>query len=174
MLDNDVIASSHDLVRMLCVGFTIALAWGRICWWRGWPTSNGQSLLAGLVGAALAMWGPAHVPGSDWPELVFLRAYHQPVAQIFLRSDVPAVLRWAGERLSARARPIADGCHVLSCLRRRRRAPGSNEGQLAVGVLIPLVGLLGVRPMSIRFFIALALSLGILVGRQRMLKKLKF
>ena len=162
--------SPHDLVRMLCIGLIVALAWARICWWRGWPTSNGQSLLAGLVGAALAIWGPAHVR-TRLASMVFIVLIIGPLLGFVISIGVTAVLRWIGERLSARARVWANGCHVLSCLG-VAAAHGSNEGQFAVGVLLPLVGLLGVRPVSIRFSVALALSAGVLVGGQRMLKKL--
>jgi PiT family inorganic phosphate transporter len=170
VLTDNFAASPQDLAAMLCAALGVALAWGRICWWRGWPTSSGQALLAGLVGAALAIWGPSHVR-VRLSLMVFLILLVSPLLGFFVAIAVTAVLRWIGERLTSRVRGIANACHVLSCLG-VAAAHGSNEGQLAVGVLLPLVGLFGIHAGAVRFFIALALSLGVLVGGQQMLKKI--
>lgn len=170
VLVDGLVVNEHDLVRMLCVGLGVAFIWARICWWRGWPTSNGQALLAGLVGAALAIWGPASVR-LRLAGLVFVILIISPILGFLLSIVITGALRWIGEHLTTRVRMFADGCHVLSCLC-VAAAHGSNEGQLAVGVLLPLMNIFGIHPISVRFSVAAALSVGVLIGGQRMLKKL--
>jgi PiT family inorganic phosphate transporter len=170
VLVKDFVFSAHDFTRMFCVGLSVALVWGTLSWWRGWPSSNGHALLAGLIGAALAIWGPAHVR-LGLAGTVFLFLLLSPLAGFFIAVAFTALLRWIGERMSSKARFMSDGCHVASCLC-VAAAHGSNNGQLVIGAMIPLLGTVGVTPLANRFFIALALAAGVLVGGRRILKKL--
>jgi PiT family inorganic phosphate transporter len=160
----------HDFNKMVCIGIAVALAWGLICWWRGWPTSNAHALIAGLVGAAMAIWGPESVRiRSILRVLVVLIA--SPLIGFVLAIAVTALLRWAGEHVSSKARFWAGGCHIASSMS-VAAAHGSNDAQLVAGVLLPLTAVAGTPPSSVRLLIGFALAAGVLVGGQRLLKKL--
>jgi inorganic phosphate transporter, PiT family len=159
-----------DITRMLCIGLGVAWVWGMLCWWRGWPTSNGHALLAGLIGAALSIWGPSHVR-TEKISAVFLVLIASPLLGFCIAAVVTMTLRWIGERLSMRARTWVNGWHVASCLG-VAAAHGSNDGQLILGVLLPLLTVTGGTTLSARLLVAVALAAGVLIGGHRILKKM--
>ncbi len=164
--------TQQEVVLTSIAALCAAGVWGFISWWRAWPTSNGHALLGGLTGAGSAAWGVQHIQNKTVFFIGFI-LLASPVIGFLVSYGVTSVLRWLGGWFTKKAKPITDGMHILSCMA-VSCAHGSNDGQLVIGVLLPVLG--GVAgaaiPFSLRFAVALALSLGVLFGGRRILKKL--
>lgn len=166
--------TQHDILLTSMVALATAGLWGFVSWWRAWPTSNGHALLGGLTGAGLAAWGPEHIQNK--PVLIIGAVLIvSPLLGFSLSFLMTRLFRWCGAWLTTRAKPLLDGLHVLSCLF-VSSAHGSNDGQLVMGVLLPVVvvgsSAATTVPFSLRFGVALALATGVLLGGRRILKKL--
>ena len=166
--------SPHDVLTTSIVALCAAGAWGFISWLRAWPTSNGHALLGALTGAGLATWGSAHVQNKTVFFIVLVLII-SPLIGFVVSLLLTSLFRWMGGWLTTHAKPFADSLHVLSCLF-VSCAHGSNDGQLILGVLLPVLGsaalVQGEIPFSMRFSIAIALGLGVMLGGRRILKKI--
>lgn len=162
-----------DILATSIVALGSAGVWGFISWWNAWPTSNGHALLGALTGAGWAAWGLEHMQNRTIL-FIFAVLVVSPFIGFFISLLITTLLRWTGGWLTTRVKPMADGLHVLSCLF-VSSAHGSNDGQLVMGVLLPVLGsatAVGEVPFSLRFVVAIALATGVMLGGRRILKKL--
>ncbi len=164
----------NEIMLTSIVALGSAGLWGFISWWRAWPTSNGHALLGALTGAGWAAWGFGHMQ-NKMVFFIVLVLVASPLIGFLISLFLTRLLRWGGGWLTTRAKPLIDGMHVLACLF-VSCAHGSNDGQMVMGVLLPVLGSALVPgdaiPFSLRLGIAFALSLGVMMGGRRILKKL--
>lgn len=165
-------AAPSDVLLVLTAALIAAIAWGILSWWRAWPTSNSHAIMAGLAGAGWARWGASHIQ-NKLIMLVVVILIASPIIGFIFSICITGLLRWVGSWFTVRIKPVVEGFHVFSCLS-VACAHGSNDGQLAMGVLLPAMGLVPIQgvPISLRLMVAAALSFGVLLGGRRILKKL--
>lgn len=169
-------ATPEETAAVLIAALIAAIGWGLVGWWRAWPISNNQALLAGLVGAAAAVWGPSNV---RWSTLaaVFAVLISSPLIGFAGATAVTKLIRYAGGWLTPRAGVAVEKLHIGACLA-VSAAHGSNDGQMVMGVLLLGAGLFGFTApgdtlwTGARIVVALSLSLGVLVGGRRLLRRL--
>lgn len=165
-----------QLSMILTAALAAALAWGTFSWWRAWPTSNGQALVGGLVGAGWIVREGA-APLDPTLGIVFAVLVASPMLGFAISSAVTRALRHAGEWMTPRVRPHARAAHVLGCLA-VSTAHGSNDGQMIVAlVALAMAGTADVTPgeavpLALRLSVAAALTAGVLFGGRRILRKL--
>jgi PiT family inorganic phosphate transporter len=174
-------AGQADLVLVLECSLIAAIGWGILSWWRAWPTSNNQALIAGLVGSSVATWGVGHFRNG----IVFIVLgilVSSPLIGFGISTVMNSLLRKAGEWMTPKMKPVAEGFHVLACLI-VSSAHGSNDSQLVLGVLgamlatlhffsLPAAGASLVLPVGFQLIVAMTISCGVLLGGRRILKKL--
>jgi PiT family inorganic phosphate transporter len=172
--------SAMDMTMVLETGLLAAIFWGVISWWKAWPVSNNHALIAGLTGASLSAWGIKNFYNTTWG-FVFLVLIISPFVGFLFSAGITRVLRIAGEWMTPRMKLVAQGLHLLACLT-VSSVHGSNDGQLVLAILITCLSgtqVWGGEPSSseglpsvLRLYVALAISLGVLLGGRRLLKKL--
>lgn len=162
---------------LLVIGAALAAAviWGGISWWRAWPTSNNQALVAGLIGASLAVWG---TEAFQLKTVVMLLGFLilSPLLGFVLSTVVTMLLRKAGEWMTPRAEKLIDRMHMGS-LFLVSLAHGSNDGQIVLGLLVLVTGVAAgsaaaAIPFSLRVPVAIAIAGGVLIGGRRILARL--
>ncbi|OVE77128.1 hypothetical protein BVX98_03440 [bacterium F11] len=171
----------NQILVLVGSGLSAAILWGGISWWRAWPTSNNQALLGGLFGSSLALWG---IQGINLSVLlrVFLVLIISPLIGFLVSAVVTMFIRYVGEWLTPQVKPIIQKIHIGSCLL-VSCAHGSNDGQIVIGLILLISGLLHPGSSSsslehrewflgIRFFVALFIASGVLMGGKRILKKM--
>ncbi len=163
---------TNSAMPIAMAALSSSVLWGVLSWWRAMPTSNSHALMGGLTGAGWAAWG-AHQMQSKAVILILFVFVAGPFIGFLLSWAITLSLRWVGGWLTKRARPMAQAMHVLACLS-VACAHGSNNSQLALGALLPLLGSMAVptMPFSVRLIVAVALSAGVLFGGRRLLKRL--
>lgn len=162
-----------ETFMVLASALGAAILWGGVSWWRAWPTSNNQAITAALIGASVAAWGVESFNHGTLV-LVLVVLVTSPLIGFLVSTVVTWLIRLAGEWMTPRVAPhikrlqIAASC-FLSC------AHGSNDGQMAMGVLVLGLGFSGGSfevPFVVRLIVALSIAGGVLMGGQRILKKL--
>ncbi|MGL6279400.1 MAG: inorganic phosphate transporter, partial [Gaiella sp.] len=63
-----VTVPDSETVAVVGSGLAAATTWNLVTWWRGLPSSSGQALVGGLVGAALVAGGTAAVNWGGWED----------------------------------------------------------------------------------------------------------
>jgi len=164
-----------EVVMILSSALLAAFGWGIVSWWRAWPTSNSQALIAAIAGADWAVRSPHHFlePGRT---VVLIVLVASPVLGFMISTLATMFLRHVGEWMTPRARPPAQALHVLGCLS-VSVAHGSNDGQMLAALLaLSLAGAGGAEngfpPAALRLIAAGALAAGVLFGGRRILRKL--
>jgi PiT family inorganic phosphate transporter len=170
-------APTPDQVGLILVAaLAAALVWGTISWWRAWPTSNSQALVAGLAGATWVVCSPPHIVDRA-KAAVFIVLISSPILGCLISIGVTSLLRRIGEWLTPRARPPTHALHVLACAT-VSTAHGSNDGQVVAAIVMAALGAwggVGALPHStaaVRLSVAAAISAGVLFGGRRILRKL--
>lgn len=163
--------AKDEVLLISAVALGCSFLWGVFSWWRAWPTSNSHALLGGLTGACWAAWG-FHNIQMKAVLIIVLVLMMSPLLGFLFSLILTSLLRWLGTWLTTRVRPVAESLHILSCLC-VSCAHGSNDGQLVMVALIPIIGVLPVTgvPMSLRFLVGFALAAGVLMGGRRILKR---
>lgn len=162
-----------QLLLVVSAALTAAILWGAVSWWQVWPTSNSQALFGGLVGASVAEWGPHYFQNFTVAKVLLILIL-SPILGFLIALIITKVIRKWGAWMTPRVQPIIEKLHVLSCLT-VALAHGSNDGQIAMAVILLAYGTLAESvsiPFGVRLAVALALSLGVLFGGRRLLKKL--
>lgn len=172
ILGNALNSGAKDIVVVVETGLLAAICWGILCWWRAWPASNNQALIAGLFGSSVAAWGIGHFKNGSLVLVLFI-LISSPVIGFLVSALLNSILRKAGEWMTPKIKPVAEALHVLACLA-VSGAHGSNDIQLIMGVLGALLASLHVFDLPIGFplLLAITISLGVLMGGRRILKKL--
>jgi PiT family inorganic phosphate transporter len=137
--------SASETVAVIGSGLIGATGWNLLTWWRGLPSSSGQALVGGLVGAALVEggttavnwggfngWRPVGVIGT-LVALAISPVIGGVAAFVVLRS-LQRLLRRASSRMRA---PVNSGQWVGSAA--LAFSHGSNDAQKAVGLIAALL-----------------------------------
>ena len=168
----------NELGVLLSAALIAALLWGVVSWWRAWPTSNNQALVAGLFGAGLAVLGE-RLLRVEVIGVVLLVLIFSPLAGFLLAMIFTASLRRIGQWATPKLKSVTDALHVFSCMM-VATAHGSNDGQMVMGVLLTIGFAVGAGagekvetlPFLMRLLVGLSISCGVLLGGRRILKKL--
>lgn len=170
-------ASPLDLSLVLTAALSAAIVWGFISWWRAWPTSNNQALIAGLFGAGTAAWGHAYMSNRSLP-VVFAILILSPLVGFLISMVMTHALFHLGQWLTPKARPLVDTAHVIGCAV-VATAHGSNDAQMLMGILASILSMgtfswigEGAGHVSARVLVAIALAGGMMLGGRRILAKL--
>jgi len=172
---------ADETVAVIGAGLIGATSWNLLTWWRGLPSSSGQALVGGLVGAALVEGGTAAVNwgGFDgWRPVgvigTLVALAISPViggvaAFVVLRS-LKRVLQRASSRLRT---PVNNSQWVGSAA--LAFSHGSNDAQKAVGLIAALLLASGKTqtlsaPMWATVGSAAALTLGTALGGWKIVK----
>jgi len=154
-----------------------ALSWNLGSRWL--PTSSGQTLLGGLLGACVAGWGVRSIVWNT-VGLVLLSLVGTPALSFLISAAVTRLLNYFSRDLSLRWNRIYQGLQVLSCIA-MSLAYGTNDAQGAMGILTLGLFLGGFGSRTTDFFhiprwiitmCAFSIAMGVLVGGSRMLRTL--
>jgi len=170
----------NDYLFVIGAALMAAIIWGGVSWWKAWPTSNNQALIAGLMGSSLAAWGPGHFKNSTII-VVLMVLILSPLMGFLVSMLLTSLLRFLGGWATPKIMRIFKRIHVFSCMM-VSLAHGSNDGQMVMGVLLLVLSLSPVFmpqssesmiqiPWFIRLMVAVTITLGVLMGGQRILKK---
>jgi PiT family inorganic phosphate transporter len=156
-----------------------ALIWNLYSWHKALPTSSGQALLGGLLGAFLAGWGFRSVA---WGIvcLILLSLIGTPLLGFIASALMTRFLNFVSMGLSPRWNEVYKWLQVPSCVA-TSLAYGTNDAQGAMGTITLGLILGGLQSSSGGAFMiprwvitlcAFSISLGVLVGGSRILKTL--
>jgi len=170
-----------DLQIVLLSATGAALVWGLIGWWAAWPISNKHTIFGGLVGASLGMWGFKFFQNFTFT-IIILVLILSPLIGFLVSIAVTQTLHTAGEWLTPLARGFLEKFHMAACMM-LAFAHGTNDGQIVISLLVLGFGLAQAAvkggmdpvveiPFQFRLAVAVALSLGVLTGGYRILKKM--
>jgi len=173
--------NSGEILILVGSGLLAAIFWGGVSWWRAWPTSNNQALLGGLLGASLSLWGWESLNAATLIRVLLVLVL-SPVIGFTVSTGITFLIRFAGEWMTPKVKPIMQRFHIGACLM-VSCAHGSNDGQIVMGLIFLLFGLFQAGPdnlklgsydlsVVIRFVVALSLASGVLLGGKRILKKM--
>jgi PiT family inorganic phosphate transporter len=156
-----------------------ALSWNAVSWYRALPTSSGQALLGGLLGAGWAGWGAQSIAWNT-ASLILLSLILTPALGFCASAALTRLLNFASAGLSPRWNEFYKWLQIPSCVA-MSLAYGTNDAQGAMGVItlglfvggahVPAGGLFQV-PQWVVTLCAFSISLGVLVGGSRILKTL--
>jgi inorganic phosphate transporter, PiT family len=167
--------------QVIGAGLAGAVAWNFIAWSRGLPSSSGQALVGGLVGAGLVQGGVDAVNWGGWHEghpvgvigtLISL-AISPPLGALGALLAI-RVLRRLARRASRRWRePTRGGQWVTAAA--LAFSHGANDAQKSVGVVAALLLASGkisthVAPTWVVIVCAVALTLGTALGGWRIIR----
>jgi PiT family inorganic phosphate transporter len=167
--------------QVIGAGLAAAVMWNLVAWWRGLPSSSGQALVGGLVGAALAEggidavnWGGVHGghPVGVIGTLISL-AISPPLGALAALLVI-RVLRRLGRRATRRWRtPVRGGQWVTAAA--LAFSHGANDAQKSVGVIAALLLASGkisslAAPAWVIVVCAAALTAGTALGGWRIMR----
>jgi inorganic phosphate transporter, PiT family len=174
-----VTASATD--QVLGAGLAAAVIWNLVTWWRRLPSSSGQALVGGLVGAALAEGGTAAVnwggmqgghPVGVFGTLTSL-AISPPLGALAALLMI-RLLRRLGRRATRRWRtPVRRGQWATAAA--LAFSHGANDAQKSVGVIAALLLADGrisslAAPTWVIVVCAVALTAGTALGGWRIMR----
>jgi PiT family inorganic phosphate transporter len=175
-----IIMPEFSTVDVILAGLVGAIAWDRITWWFGLPSSSSHALIGGLVGSALFVGGfEAIVFGGVERVLVFMvvspsvgfaiAAAFAVTLMFFLRRSVPGKVNKVFGRLQIGSSAFFSLTH------------GANDGQKTMGVITALLiagGFLEstefIVPLWVIISAATAIALGTFFGGWRIVKTMAF
>jgi PiT family inorganic phosphate transporter len=173
--------SPDEAVATIGAGLAGATAWNLITWWRGLPSSSGQALVGGLVGAALAEggWDAVNVGGFDgWHPVglvgTLVVLFVSPVIGFAFGFLLLRGLRLATRRFTRRwNRPLVGGEWVAAAA--LSYSHGSNDAQKSMGVIAALLLATGETssftvPLWVKVATGLAVTVGTALGGWRIVK----
>jgi inorganic phosphate transporter, PiT family len=167
--------------RVIGAGLAAAVAWNVVTWRLGLPSSSGNALVGGLVGAALAQGGTEAVnwggmdgihPSGVLGALVGLAV--SPVLGLIVALVVIRLLRMGARRLTRRWHaPVNGGQWAMSGA--LAFSHGANDAQKAIGVVAALLLAAGEidslsAPVWVTLVCALALTVGTAMGGWRIIR----
>lgn len=167
--------------QVIGAGLAAAVAWNCVAWIRGLPSSSGQALVGGLVGAAVAQGGVSAVNWGGWhggrPVGVFGTLISLAMSPLLgAAGAVLAIrlLRRAARRASRRwGGPVRGGQWATAAA--LAFSHGANDAQKSVGVIAALLladGRIGrlAAPTWVVVVCGLALTVGTALGGWRIIR----
>jgi PiT family inorganic phosphate transporter len=167
--------------RVIGAALASAVIWNLVAWWRGLPSSSGQALVGGLVGAALAAGG---VDAVNWGGMQDGRPVGVVGTLISLAVSPPLgalcalvvirVLRRFGRRATRRwSAPVRGGQWAAAAA--LAFSHGANDAQKSVGVIAALLLASGristlAAPTWVTVACAAALTVGTALGGWRIIR----
>lgn len=167
--------------EVIGAGLAAAVLWNLVAWWRGLPSSSGQALVGGLVGAALAEGGIHAVnwggiqgghPVGVFGTLISL-AISPPLGALGALLAIRA-LRRIGRRATRQwGIPVRGGQWVMASV--LAFSHGANDAQKSVGVIAALLLADGqistlAAPTWVTLLCAAALTAGTALGGWRIIR----
>jgi PiT family inorganic phosphate transporter len=171
----------EDATAVIGAGLAAAVGWNLITWYRGLPSSSGNALVGGLVGAALIEGGTGAV---NWGGFDGLRPVGVIGALVALAISPPLgalgaliviqALRRAARRATRRLHgPVNGGQWVMSAA--LAFSHGANDAQKSIGVIAALLLAAGEidtlsAPTWVTLACAAALTMGTSLGGWRIIR----
>jgi len=177
---NFTVASAGSTGLIVVAGALLgALVWNGLSWYKALPTSSGQALLGGLLGASVSGWGINSVVWrtAGW---VFLSLVGTPLLSFCVAASATRLLSFISEDLSPRWNEVFRWLQIPSCMA-VSLAYSTNDAQGVMGVVtlgLVVSGLYGNPrdpfqvPRWVIQLCAFAIASGVLVGGSRILKTL--
>jgi PiT family inorganic phosphate transporter len=168
-------------VETIGAGLAGATAWNLLTWWRGLPSSSGQALVGGLVGAALAEggWAAINVGGFDgWRPVglvgTLVSLLVSPVIGFVFGFVLLRALRLVTRRFTQRWQQPVVGTEWLAAAA-LSYSHGSNDAQKSMGVIAALLLASGETssftvPLWVKIATGLAVTLGTALGGWRIVR----
>jgi len=159
----------EDVTAILISALLSSMIWGIFSWRRAWPASNSQSLFGALLGAVLVLEGGRHVHFSTLFHVIAVLIF-SPILGFAAASVFTRLVYWVGEWMTPRVRVVFDRFHALSCFL-VSFAHGSSNGQIIAGLMLLSLSQVTTISLHMKLTIAAVMSLGILMGGRRILRK---
>jgi inorganic phosphate transporter, PiT family len=167
--------------QVIGAGLASAVTWNFLAWSRGLPSSSGQALVGGLVGAALAQggidavnWGGFHGghPVGVFGTLISL-AISPPLGALGALVVIRALRRFAHRATRRWDKPLRSGQWATAAA--LAFSHGANDAQKSVGVIAALLLASGhistlAAPTWVRIVCAVALTAGTALGGWRIIR----
>ena len=170
--------NSQQALIALTAAMIAIIVWGAAAWWFGIPTSQSQSLIAGLTGAAIALQGGfGAINGGEWMKVVY---------GILLSTLLGFFLGWANSKIVGRVCRNMDRKRTTKVFRWAQVASGAGvafmhgaqDGQKFMSIFVLAITLATgvgqadqmVLPIWLMFFCALNMGIGTAVGGERIIK----
>jgi PiT family inorganic phosphate transporter len=173
--------SPDEAVATIGAGLAGATAWNLLTWWRGLPSSSGQALVGGLVGAALAEggWAAVNVGGFDgWRPVglvgTLVALLVSPIIGFVFGFLLLRVLRVVSRRFTQRwQQPLVGGEWAAAAA--LSYSHGSNDAQKSMGVIAALLLASGETssftvPLWVKVTTGLAVTVGTALGGWRIVR----
>ncbi len=173
--------SPDETVATIGAGLAGATAWNLLTWWRGLPSSSGQALVGGLVGAGVAEggWAAINMGGFDgWHPVGLIGTIVvllvSPVIGFLFGFLLLRALRRVSRRFTRRwDRPLVGTEWAAAAA--LSYSHGSNDAQKSMGVIAALLVATGETssftiPLWVKLATGLAVTLGTALGGWRIVK----
>lgn len=151
-----------------------AIFWNLFTWYLGIPSSSSHALIGGLIGAAIAGFGPQEVNWSGFLR-IFSGLLASPVIGLVAGSIVMTILFWLFKNSSpARTNQQFRSLQVITaCM--ASFAHGSNDAQKSMGIITMSLFSAGMIssftvPLWVKIACALAMALGTAFGGWRIIR----
>lgn len=151
-----------------------AITWNLTSWHFGIPSSSSHALIGGLVGAALAGFGPSHVSWTGFMN-IFSGLLATPVIALFVGATMMFILFWIFKKASPAKtnRQFRRLQIITACM--AAFAHGSNDAQKTMGIITMSLVSAGILttfdvPFWVMLACALAMSAGTALGGWRIIR----
>lgn len=151
-----------------------AIFWNLFTWYFGIPSSSSHALIGGLIGAAIAGFGPNEVNWNGFLK-IFSGLLTSPVIGLVAGSMVMTLLFWLFRQSSPAKtnRQFRRLQIVTACM--TSFAHGSNDAQKSMGIITMSLFSAGMIsgfnvPLWVKIFCALAMALGTALGGWRIIQ----
>lgn len=151
-----------------------AITWNLITWYFGIPSSSSHALIGGLIGAAIAGFGPNEVNWNGFVK-IFSGLLASPVIGLVAGSLVMTLLFWMFSAASpAKTNRQFRKLQILTaCM--ASFAHGSNDAQKSMGIITMALfsaGMISVFqvPLWVKIVCAMAMALGTALGGWRIIR----
>lgn len=174
ILNPEILRGGEETVLLLTSGILGALVWNILAWQLKLPTSSSLTLVGGLIGPALYLYGLAVIPWNVFLLKVVLVMFLSPLAGLAAGYLICLIARILLSGATRRANRSIKKAH-LATLVFLGMNHGTNDSQKAMGIIALLLFAAGHNPeMDIPFWVKnvsiLALAGGVAFGGKKIIK----
>jgi PiT family inorganic phosphate transporter len=160
--------------QVLCAALIGAIFWNLFTWYSGIPSSSSHALIGGLVGAALAGFGPSEVSWDGFVK-IFSGLLTTPVIGLAVGSMMMYLLFWLFKKSSpAKTNRQFRRLQILTaCM--ASFSHGSNDAQKTMGIITMSLVSAGILtsftvPLWVKVFCAMSMAAGTAMGGWKIIR----